>query len=137
VPDMPASMPPQGGPAPAPGAQPPGQATGPSPASAPSPNRGIEAAALAKLAVHATAIQQLMMAFPIGSDISRDLREAVNKLAKHVPQGAVSPGMQMTEAQKMLMQQRQMAPQNAAAQASQMGGGVPAAPPPPPPPMAA
>jgi len=134
---MPASMPPQGGPAPAPGAQPPGQATGPSPASAPSPNRGIEAAALTRLAVLTARIREVMMAFPIGSDVARDISEAVNKLAKHVPQGAVSPGMQMTEAQKMLMQQRQMAPQNAAAQASLMGGGAPAAPPPPPPPMAA
>jgi hypothetical protein len=113
------------------------QATGPTPASMPSPNRGQEAAALAKIAVLTQGLQQLLTAFPVGSDVSKDLREAVNKLAKHVPPGAVSQGVQMTEAQRALMQQRSQAPQIAAMRASQMGGGAPAQPTPPPMPAAA
>src|SRR4029077_17663264 len=94
-----AGAPPQGGAPPPPGPPPQGQATGATPASTPTPNRGIEAAALAKIAVLTTGLQMLLPMFPVGSDISRDVREAVNKLAKHVPPGAVSQGVQMTEAQ--------------------------------------
>jgi hypothetical protein len=71
----------------------------------------------------------LLPMFPVGSDISRDVREAVNKLAKHVPPGAVSQGVQMTEAQRALMQTKQQAPQIAAQRAAQTGqpqaGGAP------------
>lgn len=86
----------------------------------PVPNCGIEAAALAKLAVHVQALQTLLALLPAGGDISRDLREAINKVAKHVPPGAINQGVQMTEAQRSLMQTRQQGPQMAAKQASQM-----------------
>lgn len=120
--------PPPGGGVPPPPEQQQGQASGSTPASMPSPNRGMEAAALAKLAVLTTGLQMLLSAFPVGSDIGRDIREAVNKVAKHVPPGAVSQGVQMTEAQRALMQQRQNAPQIAAMRAAQTGqpaGGAP------------
>lgn len=124
-----AGAPPQGGAPPPPGQPPQGQATGATPASTPTPNRGIEAAALAKIAVLTTGLQMLLPMFPVGSDISRDVREAVNKLAKHVPPGAVSQGVQMTEAQRALMQTKQQAPQIAAQRAAQTGqppaGGAP------------
>lgn len=133
-------MPGQGAPPASPGgapALPPQQhATGPTPASTPAPNRGLEAGALAKIAVHTQGLQQLLSALPVGSDIARDLREAINKLAKHVPPGAVSQGVQMTEAQRALMQQRSQAPQIAAMRAAQMGGGGGGAPQPSPMPAA-
>lgn len=100
--------------------QPQSAATGVSPATTPSPNRGLEAAALAKLAVYVQGMQVLLAVMPAGSDIARDVREAINKIAKHVPPGAISQGIQMTEAQKNLMQQRQEAPQIAAMRAAQM-----------------
>ena len=81
---------------------------------------------MAKLAVHVQAIQLLLAVLPAGSDVARDVREAINKVAKHVPPGDTSQGIQMTEAQKSLMQQRQMGPQIAAMRASQ-GGQPPAA----------
>ena len=112
----------------------------------PVPNRGLEAAAMAQLAVHVQALQMLLAVLPAGSDIARDVRSAVDKVAKHVPPGGVSQGVQMTEAQRALMQTRQQGPQIAAMRAAQMGqmpGGGPAgaggppgmgggAPPPPP-----
>lgn len=115
-------VPPQpGAPSPVPTPQAaPGQATGISPATTPAPNRGLEAAALAKLAVYVQGMSVLLAVLPAGSDIARDVREAINKIAKHVPPGAVSQGIQMTEAQKNLMQQRQAGPQVAAMRAAQM-----------------
>ena len=99
----------------------------------PTANRGLEAAALAKLAVHVQAMQTLLAVLPAGSDIARDVREAVNKVAKHVPPQGMSQGTQTTEAQRMMMQQRQNMMQQAAQRASQMqappGGGGGSAPP--------
>lgn len=127
------------------GATPPpqqGQATGASPATMPVPNRGIEAAALSRLSVHVQGMQTVLAMLPAGSDAATAIRDALNKVAKFVPPGAVSQGVQMSEAQRQLMQQRQMGPQIAAQRAAQMGGGqgqMPGAPgaPPSPPPMAA
>lgn len=87
----------------------------------PVPNQGHEAAVLAAVAVLVQRLQTMLAVLPAGSDLARDVREAVNKLAKHVPPGAVSQGVQLTEAQKQLMQQRQMGPQIAAMRASQQG----------------
>ena len=74
-------------------------------------------------------MQTLLAAFPAGSDIARDVREAVNKLAKHVPPGGVSHGVQMSESQRMLMQQKSQSPQVAAMRgagaAGAAGGGAP------------
>ena len=96
----------------------------------PVPNRGQEGVALASLAVIAQRMQQLLAILPIGSDVARDVREAVNKVAKHVPPGGVSQGAQMTEAQRNLLQQRQMGPQIAAMRAAQPPGAPSSAAPP-------
>lgn len=108
---------PQGGPPGQP--QDPSQASGPGGASMPTPNRGLEAAALAKLAVYVQGMQTILAVMPAGSDAARDIRDALNKVAKHVPPGAVSQGVQMSSAQRDLMQQKQMGPQIAAMRASQ------------------
>lgn len=114
-----------------------GQASGPGGAMGPTANRGLEAAALAKLAVYAQGMSTVLAVLPAGSDAARDIREALNKIGKHVPPGAVSQGVQMSEAQRNLMQQRQMQPQIAAMRAGQMGGGAPQPQPAPPQPQAA
>jgi hypothetical protein len=125
---------PGGGAAPGGGA-PEGQASGASPATMPAPNQGLHAVAMAKLAVIAQQMQMILFAMPVGSDVARDIRDALNKIAKHVPPGAVSQGVQMTEAQRNLMQQRQMGPQIATMRATQGGmpGGMPGGASPPPP----
>jgi hypothetical protein len=104
------------------------QATGTSPASTPSPNRGLEAVALAALKVHVEAINRLSGFFPAGSDAWRDVHKAVELITKHVPPGAVSQGLANTQAEKMAMQQRQMAPQIAAMRAAQSQQQQPAQP---------
>lgn len=129
----PTGAPPPGGASPAPV---PGQAASAGGASMPTPNRGLEASALARLAIIVQALQTVVLpAMPVGSDMARDVREAINKVAKHVPPGAISQGVQMSEAQRALMQQKQMGPQIAAARAAQTQGqpqpGVQPAPPQP------
>ena len=114
-----------------------GQATGPNPASTPVPNRGLEAAAMARLAVYVQGMSTMLAVLPAGSEIARDVREAINKVAKHVPPGSVSEGVKMTEAQRNLMQQRQNMPQIAAMRAAQAGGGAAQPSPSPAQPMAA
>jgi hypothetical protein len=98
----------------------------------PTPNRGIEAAALAKLAIYVQGMQTILAVLPAGGDVAGDLRDAIGKVAKHVPPGAINQGVQMTEAQRNLMQTRQMGPQQAAQNASQMqqppGGAQPGGP---------
>ncbi len=122
--------PPQGGatpPQPGQPGQPPQEqpAGGAGGATMPTPNRGLEAAAMAKLAVHVQAISMISGILPAGSDIARDLREALNKMSKHVPPGQMSQGVQMSEAQRSLMQQRQQGPQVAAMRAAQPAGQPP------------
>jgi hypothetical protein len=126
------------GPSSAPPAGPPPQATGPTPASTPAPNRGHEAVALALLGGTVQLLQTLVLArLPVGSDAARDVREAINKMAKHVPPGAMSQGVMSAGQQKMMMDQRQMQPQIAAMRAAQTPGGGGGAPSPAAPPMAA
>ncbi len=87
-------------------------------------NRGLEAAALAKLQNHLQGMQMILAVLPVGSDVARDLRDAIGKVAKHVPPGAFSQGVQMTDMQRQLMQQRQQGPQIAAMRAGSMAPGA-------------
>src|SRR5262252_1274237 len=106
---MPEGMTPQGAAAPAQAgaASPPPQAGGAGGATMPTPNQGLAQAAMARLAVAVQAIQAISAVLPAGSDEAKAIREALNKLAPLVPPGGISPGVQMSEAQRALMQQRQ------------------------------
>src|SRR5215469_18922613 len=99
MPEMPASM---GQPQGAQPGQPQGMATGNTPASMPAPDRGLQVAAMAKLAAIAQQTQQLINAFPVTSDIARDLRDVVNKLVKHVGKEEMPQGIVMNETMKSL-----------------------------------
>ena len=59
----------------------------------------------------------------VGSEIGRDLLKALSTLSKHVPAGAVSPGIENQAMQRLATNARQMQPQIAAMRASQ--GGAP------------
>lgn len=74
---------------------------------------------MGKLAVYVQGMSLLLAVLPAGSDIARDVRSAIDKVAKHVPPGAVSQGVQNAEMQKLQMHQRQMGPQIAAMRAAQ------------------
>lgn len=121
---------------PVPGAAPVGQTTppgqpafGPSPQmSSPVPNQGHQAAGMA---IMSQAIRLLEKALPMlgaESDAGREVLSALGRLAKHLPAGSTSPGVEMSSLQKLLMEQRQQNPMMALMRQQQQGGGV--APPP-------
>lgn len=121
MPDAP-QMPGMGGAPEAPGAgqsqgQPP---SGASPATQPLPNKGYEAAGLARLSLIVKQLENLIPMVGVGTEMGRDALKALSSLSKHVPPGSVSPGLQHTESQKLQMQNRQnaalIAQRNAAAQ---------------------
>ena len=67
----------------------------------------------------------------VGSEPGQALLKALNSLAKHVPPGAVTPGVQQSTMERLLAQQKQMGPQIAAMRGGQgapqptPGGGMP------------
>lgn len=95
-------------------------------------NQGLMIKAMAKLAELAQGIQMVLAVLPVGSDASRDISDGLNKIKKHLKQGAETSGPAVTERQLGLMQQRQM---GGAQMAAMRGGGQqqpPGAPPAPP-----
>lgn len=106
----------------APGAPPPGPQSG---ATQPTPNRGLQAAALAKMQ---WAVKILTMALPdlgVETEPGKDVMKALQTLSKHIPPGSTSPGVDNAGLQQMMMQHKQDQPQNQLFRA--MGaGGVPA-----------
>ena len=57
----------------------------------------------------------------VGSEPGQALLKALNSLAKHVPPGAVTPGVQQSTMERLLAQQKQMGPQIAAMRGGQGG----------------
>ena len=125
-PGTPAAPPPGAG---APTGQPP---FGSSPVSQPVPNRGHEAAGLSRLSVIIKLMEETIPLLGVGSEPGKDLVKALSNLAKHVPAGSVSPGIQQSTMEKLMAQQKQMAPQIAAMRAMQPGQAQPGAGAPPP-----
>ena len=111
---------------------------GSSPATGPVPNKGQEAAGLAKLGLVVRMLESLVPSLGAGTEAGKDVLKALTSLSKHVPPGAVSPGIEQTSLMKMMQDQRQQQPQIAAMRAAMSGqppGG--GAPPPPAPPSEA
>ena len=106
------------------GAQPGQPPIGSSPATQPVPNRGLEAAGVAKLGVAVRLLEQIVPLVGAGSDAGRDVLQALTKLSKHVQSGSNASVEQQALAEQM-MKARQMAPQIAAMRAAQpsMPGG--------------
>lgn len=81
------------------------------------------------------AVGMLEKAIPIlgvSSEVGKDVMSALTKLAKHVPPGATSAGLENSALQKAMMERRQEAPMLALMRAQGQGGGAaPAAPAPP------
>ena len=119
------------GPAPsAPSAAPPGAGaapgtppTGASPATMPVANRGMQAAGGAEVGMIVRQIQEAALKLGAGSEIGRDLVKALNILAKHVPPGAASPGVENQAMRNTMQKQQQMAPMIAQLRAGGAGGG--------------
>jgi hypothetical protein len=80
---------------------------GSSPATGPTPNKGFEAAGLQRLGIVIKQLEQLVPMFGAGSEPGKAVLEALNKLAKHVPSGSVTPGAERTNIDRMAMQNAQ------------------------------
>ena len=104
---------------------------GSSPATIPQPNRGNEAAGLARLGIIVRLMEETVPLIGASSEPGKELLRALSSLAKHVPPGAVSPSIEQNAMQKMAMQQRQMGPQIAAMRQMGAGGSPSGAPPQP------
>lgn len=82
---------------------------------------------MARLSMVVRQLEQLVPLLGVGTEPGRDVVKALNSLAKHVPPGAVSPGVEQSAMQKMLLQQRQNGPQIAALRAAMGSQGKPPA----------
>lgn len=96
---------------------------GSSPATSPVPNKGLEAAGMAKLSGVLRQLEQLVPLLGVGTEAGKDVIKALTNLSKHIQPGAVSPGAEQTGLQNVLMKLRQQAPQLAQMRAGMGGGG--------------
>lgn len=118
--------PPAGASAPPP---PPGQGTGASPATQPTANRGIQAAAMARIGNVVQMLHMIAAALGPGHEAERQVMQAITALSKAVPAGSASEGLLRADLQKMQMQQRQ---NSANAMTMRQGGQPPGGPTAPP-----
>lgn len=90
----------------------------------PTPNRGMEAAGLQKLAMVLKQLEELVPMFGAGSDPGKDVLQALTRLSKHVPAGSSSPASERDQIQQMAMRNTQ---QNQMLQAVRQGQQSPGA----------
>jgi hypothetical protein len=69
------------------------------------PGAGNQADSIVKLGQAIKLIQEAMMGLPVGSDIHRAANKAVGDLARHVPVGPMTQGVQRTAGQDLRRQQ--------------------------------
>lgn len=93
-------------------------APGPTPGTMPTPNQGQHVAGLAMIGVIVKLMERAIPLLGAGSEAGRDLVKSLSNLSRHVPPGALSPGVEGTAIEKLALQQRQNAPQIAAARAA-------------------
>ena len=101
-------MPPNAAAAGMPTGQPP---TGSSPATSPVPNKGLEAAGMAKLGLVIRQLETIVPLLGAGTEAGRDVLKALTSLSKHVPPGAVSPGVEKSAMDQMQLKMKQQTPQ--------------------------
>ena len=118
--------PPMGGLPGAPGMPPaaPSAPIGGSPATQPLSNKGLEAAGFAKLGVAIKVLQEIVPLIGPSSEVGKDVLHALQRLSKHIPEGSVSQGVQLSALHEILNKLKQLAPQMQAMQAAR-GGGAP------------
>jgi hypothetical protein len=70
-------------------------------------NRGEQAAGLAHLAVAVHVLEEALPMLGMGDEAGRTVHSVLPKLAKHVPPGAVSSGIENSVLQKIMLKNRQ------------------------------
>ncbi len=96
---------------------------GSSPATGPTPNKGFEAAGLQRLGLVIKQLEQLVPLLGVSSDPGKAVLDALKTLSKYVPSGAVTPGAERTNIDRMGMQNAQN--NTAMQQMRKQGGGAP------------
>ncbi len=71
------------------------------------PNKGFEAAGVQKLGVIVKELETLIPMVGATSEVGKAVLDALGKLAKHIPTGAVSPASQRNVMQDMMMKAQQ------------------------------
>lgn len=100
---------------------------GASPVTMPTPNKGLEAAGLQKLAVVLKQLESLVPQLGATSEPGAAVLKAINALAKFAPNGSVTPAAEKGQAEQMMMQAIKANQQMQALK--QGGGGGPPGPP--------
>lgn len=105
---------------------------GVSPASGPTPNKGLEAAALQRLGSIVKQLTDLLALTGAMSDTGKAVLDVLPKLTKLVPPGSVSPASEKNNIEQMAMKNTQQNQQMQALKQQQMqgaqgGGGQPPA----------
>ncbi len=93
------------------------------------PNKGFEAAGIQKLGVIVKEMESLIPMLGTGTEAGKAVLEALGKLAKHIPTGAVSPASQRNVTQEMMMKAQQNGAMQQQLDKQRMqppGGGAPA-----------
>ncbi len=108
---------------------------GSSPVQMPTPDRGAQAGALAQVAWAVRLLEQAVQPLGMTTDVGQAITKAISSLAKHIPQGSTSPGVEQSALRDMMMKAKQDQPQQAVLSALGQGqppGGQPPAQPPQP-----
>lgn len=95
---------------------------GSSPVTMPTPNRGLQAMGLAQLQVAVRIIERTLPIFGVGTEVGKDVMNALRTLSKHVPAGSGTSGVENTALMGLMNQQRQDAPTISTLRAMQAGG---------------
>ena len=103
---------------------------GSSPVTGPVPNRGMQGEGLALVAKAKDLLEKSVSMPGLGaeSEIGQTVLKFLADLGKHLPDGAVPPGLQNAGMQKFMMSERRDAPIQAILAALQQGGGAGGAP---------
>lgn len=106
---------------------------GSSPAQMPTPNRGLQAAALTQIHWAVRILEKALPVMGATSPVGKDLMSAIRSLSKHIQPGEMGQGSETATLQNMLMQAKAAGPQSQVLQALQQqqspAGGMPATPP--------
>ena len=76
---------------------------------------------MAKLGLIVRLLESLVPSLGAGTEAGKDVLKALTSLSKHVPPGAVSPGVEQTSLMKLMVDQKQQQPQIAAMRAAMSG----------------
>lgn len=101
-------------------------------ATMPTPNRGMQAAAMAQLTQAIRIMEKALPMVGVETEMGKDVMKALTQLSKHIPAGSGSPGVENQALQKMMMEQKQEQPMQQLLRSQGQGAPPPggAAPPP-------